>query len=292
MSAGCRAPCAGGELASVRFLIVDGYPAASRDELCCAGVAPAHELFAGMLQDYLPGATSEVVFPSDPEVSLPDLDGFTGVLWTGCNLTLHDTSDQRLAAHLELARRGFEQGVASFGSCWALQVAAVVAGGEVKAHPGGREIGVSRKIRLTPAGQAHPMFTGKPPVFDSFTSHLDEVTRLPSDSLLLAESEFTRIQAAVIRHLKGSFWAVQYHPEFTIQSMARLMAARQAVLLREGFFASPEEAQSYVASYEALAEQPDNRALRFRLGLDDDVLDPDLRRLEFVNWLRHELKVA
>ncbi len=43
----------------MRFLIVDGYPAASRDELCCAGVAPAHELFARMLQDYLPGATSE-----------------------------------------------------------------------------------------------------------------------------------------------------------------------------------------------------------------------------------------
>ncbi len=70
------------------------------------------------------------------------------------------------------------------------------------------------------------------------------------------------------------------------------MAARQAALLREGFFASPEEAQSYVASYQALAEQPDNRALRFQLGLDDDVLDPDLRRLEFVNWLRHELKVC
>lgn len=273
----------------MKFLIVDGYPCESRAELSNAGVAPAHALFAGMLQDYLPEAESEVLFLSDNGVRLPELTGFAGLLWTGCNLTIHDASDRRVPAHLELARQAFDQGVPSFGSCWAIQVAAVAAGGEVRPNPRGREIGVSRKIRLTDSGRAHPMYAGKPPVFDGFTSHLDEVTRLPADSDLLAVSDFTGIQAAVVRHGKGSFWATQYHTEFTMREMSRLMKARTPALLREGFFASQEEAEGHVRRYENLHSSPQDRSLRFQLGLDDDVIDPHLRRLEFANWLRHEV---
>lgn len=273
----------------VKFLIVDGYPCASRQELQQAGVSPAHELFGAMLREALPEAGTEVLFLSDPEPRLPELAGFAGILWTGCNLTIHDGSDARVPPHLELARRAFQEGVPSFGSCWAIQVAAVAAGGDVRANPRGREIGVSRKIRLTGPGRSHPMYAGKPSVFDGFTSHLDEVTRLPADSELLAESDFTGIQAAVVRHGRGSFWATQYHTEFTMGEMARLMRARTPALLREGFFSSPEEAAHHALRYEQLEQAPGDRALRFQLGLDDDVLDPRLRRLEFSNWLRHEV---
>lgn len=273
----------------VKFLIVDGYPCESRQELCAAGVSGAHELFSAMLRAELPEAQGEVLFLSDPDSRIPELTSFAGVLWTGCNLTIHDHADPRVPAHLELARQAFEQGVPSFGSCWAIQVAAVAAGGEVKANPRGREIGVSRKIRLTDAGRSHPMYAGKPPVFDGFTSHLDEVTRLPADSDLLAVSDFTGIQAAVVRHGKGSFWATQYHTEFTLREMARLMKARTPALLREGFFGSQEEADAHVLRYESLESSPQDRGLRFQLGLDDDVIDPRMRRLEFANWLRHEV---
>ena len=273
----------------MKFLIVDGYPCESREELAASGVDAAHAMFTQMLQAVLPSADSEVLFLSDPGASIPDdLTGLAGVLWTGCNLTIHDPSDQRVPAHLALARKSFEQGVPSFGSCWALQVATVAAGGEVKANPRGREIGVSRKIRLTPQGIEHPMFAGKPPVFDAFTSHLDEVTRLPSDSDLLAVSDYG-IQAAVIRHGRGSFWATQYHSEYTLLAMSRLFRARTPALLREGFFATPEEADAFAGRWEALAAAPHDRALRFQLGLDDDVLDPGLARREFANWLRHEV---
>ncbi len=55
-------------------------------------------------------------------------------------------------------------------------------------------MGLARKIVLNDAGRAHPMFEGKPTVFDAFTSHEDEVTHIPIASCVLAGNEFTRIQ--------------------------------------------------------------------------------------------------
>ncbi len=49
----------------------------------------------------------------------------------------------------------------------------------------------------------------------------------------------------------GVFWATQYHPE-----------------------------------YDALAASPGRKDLRWQLGVDDEVLDPTIRRAEFVNCLR------
>jgi len=58
---------------------------------------------------------------------------------------------------LDLARAAFAARVPSFGSCWAAQIAVVAAGGIVRANPRGREMGIARKIALTPEGRGHPM---------------------------------------------------------------------------------------------------------------------------------------
>jgi GMP synthase (glutamine-hydrolysing) len=65
----------------------------------------------------------------------------------------------------------FACGVSSFGSCWALQIAAVALGGKVELNPKGREVGIGRKVSMTPEGRAHPMFAGKKSVFECFMSH-------------------------------------------------------------------------------------------------------------------------
>ena len=52
-----------------------------------------------------------------------------------------------------------------------MQMAAVAAGGEVRKNPHGREMGFARKLRLTAEGRVHPMYEGKPDVFDGFISH-------------------------------------------------------------------------------------------------------------------------
>ena len=119
--------------APLRFLIIDGYPKQSRDELQEAGMKLAWELYADMLLQHLRQADYDVLLASDPGVEMPsakDLHKYAGIIWTGCNLTIYDTDNPNVSRQMELARNAYEVGVPSFGSCWGIQIAAVTAGGE------------------------------------------------------------------------------------------------------------------------------------------------------------------
>ncbi len=278
-------------MSSPLFLIIDGYPEQSRDEFDAAGMTHAWKLYANMLQHILPEAWYKVWLPSDT-AELPDglaAADYDGILWTGCNLTVYRTGQPRVMRQLELARQGFESGIPSFGSCWGLQIAAAAAGGEVKANPLGREMGFARRTTLTESGAAHPMMSGKPRVFNAFISHDDEVTSLPPDSEVLASNDFTRIQAAAITHRKGTFWATQYHPEYDLREMARLIVAREEKLVSEGFFQDGEDLSEYVAKLEKLHMEPERKDLRWQLDIGDEVLSQETRRAEFSNWMHHQL---
>ena len=92
------------------------------------------------------------MYTSDPGTQVPDvkaIGAYAGVLWPGCNLTVYQTDDPRVKTMIDLCDRVFEAGVPQFGTCWGIQLPVFVAGGEVKANPKGREMGIGRKIRLT-----------------------------------------------------------------------------------------------------------------------------------------------
>ena len=72
--------------------------------------------------------------------------------------------------------------------------------GAVRRIPRGREMGIARKIALTPEGRAHPLYIGKASVFDAFISHEDEITHLPPGAVNLASNAFTRVQAVSVVH--------------------------------------------------------------------------------------------
>ena len=269
------------------FLIIDGYPKKSRDEFDVAGMTHAWRLYSSMLHSVLPEAEYRVWLPSD-EAELPEglgVEQYTGILWTGCNLTVYQTDQPRVVRQLELARRGYESGTPAFGSCWGLQVAAAAAGGEVKAHPLGREMGFARRTKLTEAGCGHPMMKGKPDVFNAFISHDDEVTSLPPGSEVLASNDYTSIQATVITHRRGTFWATQYHPEYDLHEMARLIVAREERLVREGFFLDGRDLANYVEKLEALHREPERKDLRWQLDVGNEIISNELRQVEFRNWL-------
>lgn len=275
-----------------KFLVVDGYPKESRDQFNEVGMTLAGELYAGMLKRRMPDADYEIWYSSDPGVASPtdeQIADLSGILWPGCNLTVyHD--DPRVHCHLDLARRAFEIGTPGFGSCWAIQVAAYAAGGEVKPSPKGREMGVGQKLRVTEAGKAHPMFADKPEVYSHFMSHDDEVTRLPEGATLLAGNDWSAIQAAELKHKKGTFWGVQYHPEYNLKEMARLILARTKKLISLGYFQDEDDAKAYANKMEALHNEPDRKDLRWQLKIDDDVINPDIREREFINWLNYVTK--
>jgi GMP synthase (glutamine-hydrolysing) len=273
------------------FIIIDGYSRESRDELAAAGMRLAAELYVEMLSRELPDARTEIIFPSDPGVSMPSdatLSRCSGVLWTGCDATIF-VLEPRVTAQIDFCCRAYELGIPQFGTCWGLQMAVVAAGGQVEANPRGREMGIARRIMVTEEGRDHPMMRGRKPVFEAFISHLDEATRLPPGAQLLAGNEFTRVQAVAVRHGKGEFWGLQYHPEYNLHEMARLIVAREHKLIEGGFYRTPEELQEHVSLMEALHAEPGRHDLRWSLVIDDDVLDVKVRTTEFKNWIANQV---
>ncbi|KAA5604933.1 type 1 glutamine amidotransferase [Roseospira marina] len=275
----------------LRFLLVEGNPREARDAATQAGAQVASALYARTLQALSPAGTRvETVFPTDADGSdLPagiDWGQVDAVAWTGSALNVYDDHTPEVARQIALADVVFGQGVPFFGSCWALQVATVAAGGTVAANPRGREVGLARKILLTDGGRAHPLYAGRAPVFDAVAIHTDEVTRRPPDCTVLAGNAMSVVQAAEIRHRGGTFWGVQYHPEFDIREIGRLCRRYADTLIARGMFADREALDRHVAECEALADDPAGRAdLAWRLGVDADVLDPRTRLTEVRNWI-------
>ncbi|GIK97232.1 MAG: hypothetical protein BroJett029_14410 [Alphaproteobacteria bacterium] len=273
--------------ATARFLVIDGYNREARDELAAGGAGRAGDLYVKMLKKCLPGAECDVVHPADPGASLPKgaaLEQYDGIAWTGCSLTIYE-DDPRVGPQIELAKAAFESKVPSFGSCWAAQIAVVAAGGIVRANPRGREMGIARKIGLTPEGRGHPLYIGKSNVFDAFISHVDEITHLPSGSVLLASNAFTHVQAVSVTHKGGMFWGLQYHPEYDLHELARLTWCRIDKLVKLGFFRDRDAAESYVSLLETLHQDPGRRDIAWLLGIDDDVMNEDVRLTEVRNWI-------
>ena len=274
----------------MKFLILDGYPKESREQFDSVGMMLAGKLYEQMLLTHLPDAETRVLYTSDMSKELPTLEelkSYDGILWPGCNLTVYHDQDERVQRMIAIADLAFEAGTPQFGSCWAAQIAVHVAGGKVEKHPKGREMGIARKIYLTAEGKTHPMYNDKPPVFDGFISHDDEITEMPEGSIILASNDFTSVQAVDVQFKNGSFWSTQYHPEYDLKEMARLIIAREEKLTSEGYFNSHEEMVEYTNTLEAIANDPSRKDLRWMVAIDDDLLQSDIRQCEFVNWLKH-----
>jgi GMP synthase (glutamine-hydrolysing) len=271
----------------LKLLIVDAYDPAGRAGLRLAGACLAGELYRRALTRLAPAAELDLLEFSGLGFELAEgvgLGDYDGIVWTGSSMTVHhDTPAVR--SQLEFARAAFALGVPSFGSCWAAQIAVTAAGGRCEPNLRGREFGVARNIGLGEAGRAHPMFRGKPPAFAGLTSHEDHIVELPPGATLLAGNRFSPVQAVAVTHARGQFWALQYHPEYSLEDVAALSVAREAQLIAQGSFADPAAVARWRADLRALEAQPDREDLRFALGIDDDLLDPAIRLCELGNWL-------
>jgi len=279
----------------LRFLIVDGYPERRRKVLDAWGITPAWKLHVDLLLQQLPDAEWEVLFPCDAGVTLPatqELTAYSGMIWTGSSLSITDLEDPCIQGQIALAKQMFEAGVPGWGSCWGIQIAAVAAGGEAGQNPKGKEIGIARKMIQTRSGTGHPMFEGKARVFDGFTIHDDMVTRLPEGGVILAENDFTPVQALAIQHKKGTFWGTQYHLEFTLHEMARLILSYEKTLIAQNYFNTHSDLLAYVTRMEMLFKAPNRKDLRWQLSMDSDLLFMETRQREFYNWIHGLVKPA
>ena len=273
---------------SVNLLVVEGYARESRDTLAQSGMALASDLYKSMLLSIAPNANVDIVTPADTDSSLPSgaqLCSYDGVAMTGSNLSVLDCDNPSVRNQVDLQKVVFDEGVPSFGSCWALQIGTIAAGGEVRVNPKGREMGFARKVRVTEDGANHPLYKGKPPVFDSFASHEDEVVSLPPESTVLSGNHISSVQALEITSGKGTMWALQYHPEYDTGELASLIRCREERLIRMGFFSDAESLNEYADKLDLLREDPQRKDTAWELGIDTDILDPSVRQLEVRNWI-------
>ena len=275
------------DMRDLKILIADGNSAELNDLSREAGCELGAERYVNEIKRMFPSAVIEIVFPADSDQYLPNgvtLTDFDGIVMGGSGLHAFDQAPE-VTRQVDLMRDALDAGLSVLGSCWGLQVAAAATGGSVVQSPRGREVGIARKIALTPAGMGHALFANKPPVFDSPCIHYDEVTHLPSGSVILASNPHSSVQSAVIRKGNGVFWGMQYHPEFDLPHLANLYRRYADAMVADGFFQDRDDLDSYCARLEALNQDPSRLDLRWQLGIDDDVIDPDQRCLEIRNWV-------
>lgn len=270
-------------------LVVDGNRLSVREQQVAAGGSPTGEAYARALES-LAAVRCDIVRPADGAVRFPQaagLGGYDGVAITGSALNVYD-GGAHIERQIELARATFAAGVPFFGSCWGMQVAVTAAGGQVRPNPRGREFGFGRRIELNDAGRRHPMFAGKPAVFEAITVHRDDIAGLPAGAVPLASNEMG-LQALELRHGAGVFWGVQYHPEYTFDEIAACAVRYGERLVEDGLFADRAELGSFVADLRALMRNPRDRRLAWKHGLGPAVQDESVKLAELRNWLEQQV---
>lgn len=277
---------------SLRFLVAESEPPQDRAKRRESVGRSSGETFVETLERLAPGAECVRGKPADADGSAPshpEIGGFDAVFMTGSPLHLYQETPAA-RREIDFMRAVFDAGVPSFGSCAGLQVAVVATGGTVRPCRREREAGFARRISPTDAGRSHPLLHGRPAAYDAPAVHGDEVERLPDGATLLASNAVTQVQAAEITLGEGVFWGVQYHPEISLAEVAAALRRQKDDLLRDGLIDTEAALEAHAGLIDALAQAPDRHDLAWRLGLDEQVIDLDLRTLELSNFIERLVK--
>lgn len=277
-------------MTGARILVIDGNVAQIRARLVAAlgydsGVGYSrvlHRIDPSLQIDIVPAADGAAEFPTG--VGLDDYDGVT---MTGSALNIYNGGPP-VTRQIDLAKSVFDAGIPFFGSCWGLQVAVTAAGGEVHANPQGREFGFARRIVLTDAGREHPLFAGKPAVFEAPTVHRDGIAVLPAGAEILARNDFG-VQAAAFNVGRGTFWGVQYHPEYDYIDVAATAERYGETLVSEGMFRDLPALGTFAAELRTLQASPSDTTLLWKHALGPALRTEALRLLEIRNWLQAQV---
>ena len=276
----------------LRLLFVDGNMHETREGLRKAYGMAYGEAYAAEIAAIAPGIVSDICLPADEGANLPDsagLESYDGIFLTGSALHIYDITPP-VTRQVELMRAIYASGTPCFGSCWGVQVGSVAAGGTVTANPNGRETGFDRRITPTEAGRGHRLLASRPAAFDAPAIHLDTVALPAHGTTILASNAYSQVQAAEIKHNGGTFWGVQYHPEFSLKQMAAILGRMVPLLIEEGFRKDEASAKAWLDDLRTLDADPDRQDVAWAHGLDREVLDAGRRVTELRNFMEHRVK--
>ena len=160
---------------------------------------------------------------------LPEPAMCSGVVITGSAAMVSDRH-----AWSEYAAQWLLQAIAAsvpvLGICYGHQLLAQALGGVVDFHPRGREMG-TKVIHRAPAALHDELFNILPEQFPAHVTHMQSVLQLPAGAEVLAWNSFEAHHG--VRYAPR-VWGVQFHPEFTAETMSQYLRIRGAALHDEG----------------------------------------------------------
>jgi GMP synthase (glutamine-hydrolysing) len=84
---------------------------------------------------------------------------------------------------------------------------------------------------------------------------------------------------------RGTFWGVQYHPEYDYLDLSAVARRYGTTLIDSGLFSDVTGIDAFIADMRTLHEHPDDRPLLWKYGLGPAMRDERVRRAELQNWL-------
>jgi GMP synthase (glutamine-hydrolysing) len=201
-----------------RVLIVQ---AGSTDEAMRARFGDYPEWFARLMASRV-----ELDVARPYERDLPPIARYDGVLMTGSPKSVVDPEPWMDAAAAYLLAAARTRPV--LGVCFGHQLLARAMSGKVERNPRGREAGTG-EVRLTEAGTKDPLFSGVPSALTVQQTHEDHVAEVPPGATLLAENDFSPVQAFAAG---DAIRCVQFHPEMDAERSRALAEARRERLDR------------------------------------------------------------
>jgi len=93
------------------------------------------------------------------------------------------------------------------------------------------------------------------------------------------------VQAASFNAGRGTFWGVQYHPEYDYRDIAAVAERYGETLVKEGMFSDVSALAAFAGELRALETNPADATLLWKHGLGPAMRDQALRLLEIRNWL-------
>ena len=259
-----------------KILIVEGNLKEENQSFTEGGIKTHTESLKDSISYFTNDLEIDVVNPSsDKNISevAKGLEKFDGMIWGGSSLNIYnDTLEIR--RQIEFMKSCQNKIKKILAICWGLQVAATVAGGQVKRCMTGSHRGIAHNIEINSNGLQHPIYKNKNETFNTPAFNFDEVIKLPKNSILLASNPINKVMGVNFKSGVSDIWGIQYHPEITYDKMISLIHFRKDRLLNNKAFVDEQEINNHVAM---IAEE-------------NKKSNKDLRMRELENWLNYLLK--
>ncbi len=259
-----------------RILIVEGNLKEENQSFTEGGIKTHTESLKDSISYFTNSLEIDVVNPSSykniSEVA-KDLEKFDGLIWGGSSLNIYNDTVE-IRRQIEFMRSCQNKIKKILAICWGLQVAATVAGGQVKRCMTGSHRGIAHDIEINSNGLQHPIYKNKNETFNTPAFNFDEVVKLPKNSILLASNPINKVMGVNFKSGVSDIWGIQYHPEITYDKMINLIHFRKDRLLNNKAFVDEQEINNHVSM---IAEE-------------NKKSNKDLRMRELENWLNYLLK--